>query len=180
MNEALVIFAVQGALGAFDTLYFHEWRARLPSLEPGGRRELRLHGLRSLVYAVLFGTLPWTSWRGWLAPVLAALIALEIALTMADFAIEDDVRAPRGGVPPGERVTHGLMAVVYGAALARLAPEVLRWWSLPTGFGPGPAAPAPLRLVLAAMAVGVLASALRDLAASVGLPGSAWPWGRPR
>jgi len=28
---ALWLLAIQGAIGAFDTLYYHEWRARLPA-----------------------------------------------------------------------------------------------------------------------------------------------------
>jgi hypothetical protein len=30
MTTALWLMAVQGAIGAFDTVYYHEWRARLP------------------------------------------------------------------------------------------------------------------------------------------------------
>jgi hypothetical protein len=55
---ALYLFAAQGLLGAFDTLYYHEWRARLPGGVPGTAPELKLHGARDLVYAVLFGALP--------------------------------------------------------------------------------------------------------------------------
>ena len=32
MATALWLLAIQGAVGAFDTLYFHEWRARLPAI----------------------------------------------------------------------------------------------------------------------------------------------------
>jgi hypothetical protein len=31
MTTALWLMAIQGAIGAFDTLYYHEWRARLPA-----------------------------------------------------------------------------------------------------------------------------------------------------
>ena len=32
MTTALWLLAIQGLIGAFDTLYFHEWRARLPAM----------------------------------------------------------------------------------------------------------------------------------------------------
>lgn len=53
MRTVLWLLAIQGALGMFDTLCFHEWRARLPALSPQARPELRLHGVRSLIYTVL-------------------------------------------------------------------------------------------------------------------------------
>ena len=34
MTTALWLLAIQGAMGAFDTLYYHEWRARLPAAGP--------------------------------------------------------------------------------------------------------------------------------------------------
>lgn len=30
LDAALTVLVVHGALGAFDTLYCHEWQARLP------------------------------------------------------------------------------------------------------------------------------------------------------
>ena len=43
MNTVLWLLAVQGALGAFDTLYYHEWRARLPAGVPGTRHVGQTH-----------------------------------------------------------------------------------------------------------------------------------------
>jgi hypothetical protein len=34
MTMALWVLAIQGIIGAFDTLYYHEWRARLPTGGP--------------------------------------------------------------------------------------------------------------------------------------------------
>jgi len=51
MTTALVLLAVQCALGAFDTLDFHDWKLRLPS-QPHARRELALHGSRDLCMGV--------------------------------------------------------------------------------------------------------------------------------
>src|SRR5580698_613627 len=111
MNVALYLFALQGLLGAFDTLYYHEWRARLPGGVPGTRPELVLHGGRDIIYAVLFGALPLLRFEGLWAWVLAALLVIEIVITLTDFVVEDTVRKPLGGVFPGERVTHALMGI---------------------------------------------------------------------
>jgi len=59
MNIALWFLLAHGIIGAFDTVYYHEWRARLPA---GGREaapELALHAGRDFLYGVLFCTLPW-------------------------------------------------------------------------------------------------------------------------
>ena len=183
MSTALWLFVAQAVLGAFDTLYYHEYRARLPAL-PGGRVELLLHGARSLVYALLFATLAHWRWGGALAILLFVLIALEIGITLADFVVEDRVRRPLGGVFPGERVTHALMGIIYGAALAFLVPVVWRWTSAPIGFAPldadqaiGPVDPI-VAVLLPLFALGVALSGLRDLGAARGLGWCRWPWGR--
>jgi phosphatidylglycerophosphate synthase len=173
---ALWLLAIQGAIGAFDTLYYHEWRARLPAL-PGARPELRLHALRALIYAVLFAALPRVEWRGAWAYVLGALLAAEVFITLRDFVVEDRVRAPLGGVFAGERSTHTLMAIIYGAMLANLLPALDAWRRAPTGFAPhAEAVPAGLVWLLTLMAAGVFASGARDAYAALGLPGGEWPW----
>jgi hypothetical protein len=174
---ALWLFAVQATLGAFDTLYYHEWRARLPGGVPGTREELVLHGARDVVYAVLFGTLPFFRWEGALAWVLALLVLVEIAITLRDFVVEDRVRRPLGGVYPGERVTHAVMGIIYGAALANLAPAVWAGRGQATAFVPWEAPPV-LRVVLALMAAGVFVSGMRDLGAALGPRAMRFPWGK--
>lgn len=181
MNTVLWLLAVQGALGAFDTLYYHEWRARLPAGVPGTRPELLLHATRDVLYALLFGSLPWVQWRGAWAGVLALVVAAEIVITLADFVVEDRVRQPLGGVFPGERCMHTVMAILYGAVLAHLVPEVLAWSRLPTGLAVFPVPVAEgLRWALTLMAAGVLGSGARDFYAASGLPGGRWPWPAPR
>jgi hypothetical protein len=178
LTTALWLLALQGAIGAFDTLYYHEWRARLPALE-GARAELRLHAVRALIYGVVFAALPRFEWRGAWAYALAALLAAEIVITLRDFVVEDGVRAPLGGVFAGERVTHALMAIIYGAMLANLVPALLSWERQPTALAPHTAAvPAGLVWLLTLMSVGVTASGARDAYAALGLPGGAWPWHR--
>jgi hypothetical protein len=177
LTTALWLLAFQGALGAFDTLYYHEWRARLPAGGASTRDELRLHVARDFIYAVVFGTLPWLAWRGAWSLVLTALLFAEVCITLKDFVVEDRVRKPLGGVYAGERVTHAVMGIVYGAFLACLAPTLYGWRLAPTSLALNEgAAPAALRWALALMCVGVFLSGVRDLSASSGLRHGAWPW----
>jgi hypothetical protein len=178
LTTALWLLAVQGAIGAFDTLYYHEWRARLPALD-AARPELRLHAARALIYGVLFAALPRVEWRGAWAYALGALLAAEVFITLRDFVVEDRVRAPLGGVFAGERVTHALMAIIYGAMLANLLPALDAWRRGATAFAPhAEPVPAGLLWLLTLMAAGVTASGVRDGYAALGLPGGAWPWRR--
>ena len=103
MRTALLILLAQGAIGAFDTLWFHEWRGRLP-FRAEARMELSLHAARDFVYAVLFSTFAWYTWEEAWAAVLIALLAVEIAITLADFVVEDRTRP----LAAGERVTHAI------------------------------------------------------------------------
>ncbi len=175
MGVVLWLLAVQGALGAFDTVWYHEVRARLPT-RPEARRELLLHSGRDFLYAILFSTLPWVAMRGAWIVALAGLLLAEIGITLADFVIEDETRRPQGGVFPGERATHAIMGIVYGAMLGYLLPELWRWEQEPTSLSLASiAAPLPLRILLAAMAAGVAASGVRDLLSAVGVKAARWP-----
>jgi len=177
MTIALWLLAIQGVIGAFDTIYYHEWRARLPARGRLAASELKLHAARDVFYAVLFATLPWLAWRGAWVLVLAAVIVAEIILTLTDFVVEITVRKQLGDVYGGERVTHAIMGILYGAMVANLIPVLLHWWTLPTALAVDPpAVPPALRWSLIAMAAGVLASGLRDLYAAFELPHGNWPW----
>ena len=156
MVTALCLLLAQGALGAFDTLYYHEYKLRLPA-QPHARHELQLHAFRDFVYALLFGTIGWVTWNGLLAYVFLSLLVTEILITLADFLEEDRIRK----LPPGERVMHALMGILYGLFLAYLLPNVVSWTRQPTGFGP--ANYGLLSPLLTLMAGGVLASGIRDL-----------------
>jgi hypothetical protein len=174
---ALSLLFVLACLGAFDTLYYHEWRAKLPAMRPLARTELQLHAARDFIYATLFGTLPWVTRQGRYVVPLTVLLAVEVILTLWDFVVEDWTRKPLGGVYPGERITHGVMGIVYGAALAYLIPVLRVWWTLPSRLVmASPANSIVLSWTLTVMAVGVLLSGVRDLCAAAGVPGSAWPW----
>jgi hypothetical protein len=180
MVVALWLLALQGVIGAFDTAYYHEWRARLPGLGSQAAPELRLHAARDALYAVIFATLPWFAWHGlWIIALVSVLVA-EIILTMADFIVEISVRKPLGDVYGGERLTHAAMGILYGAMLANLYPTLREWGVQPTAVRWAPANTMPmLRWCLTGMALGVLLSGMRDLYASLGLPGGSWPWTLP-
>jgi hypothetical protein len=177
MTIACGLLILQGAIGAFDTLYYHEWRARLPARGRRAAPELYLHAGRSILYAVLFGSLAWVAWLGaWLGAFVAVIVA-EIVLTLWDFVVEIRVRKSLGDVYAGERVTHAVMGILYGAMLAFLSPTLAAWRAEPTALVVG-AAPLPAWMIwsLSVMAVGVLASGLRDLYAAMALPYGSWPW----
>ena len=94
--------------------------------------ELKLHAARDFFYAVLFGTLPWLAWHGGWVLVLVGVLVAEIILTLTDFVVEITVRKALGDVYAGERVTHAVMGILYGAMIASLIPVLIRWWPLPT------------------------------------------------
>ena len=115
VNQVLHLATALAILGAADTIYYHEWRARLPGMGRAGATELQLHAYRDFVYAILFAALPWFSWQGGWSAVLALLLLTEVILTLWDFVVEDWIRKPLGGVYHGERIMHAIMGIVYGA-----------------------------------------------------------------
>jgi hypothetical protein len=177
MIVALWLLGIQGVIGAFDTIYYHEWRARLPARGKQAASELKLHAARDFFYAVLFATLPWMAWQGkWVLALIAVFVA-EIILTLTDFVVEIAVRKQLGDVYAGERVTHAIMGILYGAMIANLIPTLAGWWTLPTGLViSSPGIPDFLRWGLLVMAAGVFLSGLRDLYAALDLPHGSWPW----
>jgi|ERR1700733_6800275 hypothetical protein len=159
MNSVSAILICQGTVGAFDTIWYHEKSAALPSL-PSARLELKLHAARDVIYFVLFGTLGWLTWDGLLAWLLGLIVFAELCITLWDLGEEDRTRS----VPAGERTTHAVMGVIYGAFFARLLPNLITWQRATTGFGKAESSAGAW--VLAVFAVGVVLSGLRDLWAS--------------
>lgn len=177
MEIALILLGIQGVIGAFDTIYYHEWKARLPARGHTSAPELYLHAARDFLYAILFGTLPWIAWNGAWVGALGIVFASEIVLTLWDFVVEKRVRKELGDVYAGERVTHAIMGILYGAMLASLIPTLGEWAQLPSGLTVSPAPVAEsLRWLLSIMAGGVFLSGLRDLYAASGMPHGGWPW----
>mgnify|MGYP006920614536 CR=1 FL=1 len=62
-----IAIALQTVMGAFDTIWHHEGIERL-AWRPSQAHELRLHGIRNLIYALVFaiGTAGWCWLAHWL------------------------------------------------------------------------------------------------------------------
>lgn len=127
MTIAFALITVQALLGAFDNLWHHEITERLPARR-AAQSELTLHAAREGLYAFLFFALAWFEWRGAWVLLLVAVIAAEIAVTLADFVVEDRTRR----LPRLERVVHTILAINFGAILAALVPVFLVWWREPS------------------------------------------------
>ncbi len=157
MNSPVLwsLVAIQLALGAFDVLYHHELTERL-AWRRSQRRELVLHGVRNVIYAVLFLTLGWSEPHGIWAMLVIALLAAEVVVTLVDFIEEDMTRR----LPASERVNHTLLALNYGAILIMLVPVLLDWTALPNALVPAWYGFATIMVTLAA--VGVMLFGLRD------------------
>lgn len=150
---------IQMAMGAFDTLYHHEGTERL-AWRASQRIELMLHGVRNLLYALLFLALGWTEPRGVWAIALIGLLLVELFITLWDFVEEDRSRA----LPATERVTHTLLTLNYGVILALLVPLLAGWAGDPTAMPP--ARHGWLSWACTIGAAGVTIFGLRDLAAA--------------
>src|SRR3977135_1078031 len=97
------LIAIQIAMGAFDTFYHHELTERL-AWRPSQRHELRLHGVRKILLAMLFLILGWSEVHGYLAVMVIAVLVAEIVITLMDFVEEDVSRK----LPASERINHTL------------------------------------------------------------------------
>ena len=123
----LDLLILQVILGAFDTLYHHELTEQLP-YRRGASLELRIHGMRELLYAPIVIGLAWFEWHGWFAPLIAAIFVIEIGLTLWDFVVEDRTRK----LPVSERITHTILAINGGVFLALLGAMLLGWYAQPS------------------------------------------------
>jgi uncharacterized protein len=124
-----ILLTIQIALGAFDTLWHHEFTERL-AWKQSQRGELRLHGVRNLIYAGLFLTIGWTAPSGALALAAIVVLVIEVLITLKDFVEEDQTRR----LPASERITHTLLALNYGAILMLLVPLLVQWSARETGL----------------------------------------------
>ena len=152
---AQTLLIVQGIFGTFDTLYYHEWVGKLAS-NPEAKLELKLHSLRSFIYASIFAMLAWIELHGFFVLILIMLLITEIFLTLWDFVEEDTFRVLRRG----ERISHAIMGIIYGAFLAFLIPVIFDWLIEPSAiilidYG-------VFTWILTLMAIGITVSAIRD------------------
>ncbi len=153
------LIAVQMAMGFFDTAYHHELTERL-AWRVSQVKELRLHGARNLLYALLFLTLGWCEARGIFAGIVIAVLAIELVITLIDFVEEDMTRK----LPASERITHTLLALNYGAILVLLLPVLGGWAARETAIVS--AWHGIWSILTALAALGVTVSGLRDFAAA--------------
>ncbi len=153
------LLVAQIAMGAFDTLYHHELTQRL-AWRPSQAAELRLHGVRNFIYAIVFLALAWTVPQGGWAILLIVLLAIEVVITLWDFVEEDRSRL----LPATERVTHTLLALNYGLILALLMPILWQAASRPAALPPAWNGFFSIAFTLAA--IGVAIAGLRDLVAA--------------
>lgn len=161
MNSYLLwtLISIQIAMGAFDTLYHHEFTERL-AWRPSQGHELKLHAVRNFLYALIFIVLGCFEVYGALAYILMAVLAIEVVITLMDFVEEDMSRR----LPATERINHTLLALNYGAILVLALPVLLAWAQKETGFTPTNYG---LRTYLALLSsLGVAVFGLRDLLAA--------------
>ncbi len=165
MELASWILFAMGVLGALDILLFHmlgqNLRGRVES-----RAELVTHFLRGPAYFALFLWVPNSAPSGAAAWLLLAPLAVDFAISVADFSLEPSSRRSAGGLPPGEYLLHVLLAMLFGALVLTVVQQVGPRLFVATDWGFGHSdAPLLLRVVLAAMAPIALVSAVLDLMA---------------
>ena len=153
------LIAIQIVMGVFDTFYHHEFTERL-AWRRSQRFELRLHGFRNMLYAVLFLVLGWLEVHGLFALVVITVLVAEIVITLMDFVEEDLSRK----LPPSERINHTLLAINYGAILMLLIPLLIGWALLPTAIKLAYAG--FVSMAATASAFGAALCGLRDFAAA--------------
>jgi hypothetical protein len=130
MNTTLwVLLSVQGFLGFLDIVAHHELTQRL-AWRPCADTELRLHGVRNLLYVVLYLTLAWLEPTGRWAALVVAVLAMEVVFTFWDWVEEDKTRP----LPATERALHGVLTINYGFILAMLTPVLWEWHAAPTAL----------------------------------------------
>ncbi|WP_409885349.1 TIGR01777 family oxidoreductase [Acidovorax sp.] len=168
MNTLFLLLTVQAALGAFDNLWHHELQARLPQ-RTSARYEISLHAAREAIYGVVFFGLAWFEWRGAFAAVLAALLLVELGITLVDFLEEDRTRR----LPPFERVLHTVLTISYGLFLGLIAPVLWDWVQQPTAMVLTPHG--WVSWLFTAYAVGVWAWSVRNTLAAIQLYRTAPP-----
>lgn len=152
---AINLLVIQGMMGAFDTLYHHELTQKLPC-SPRARRELSIHAIRAVLYVLVFAAMANLKFLGAWTLAIAALVLVEVALTLWDFVEEDRSRK----LPATERVLHTLLAINGGALFALYALQLAAWSRAPTALA---ATDLGWRgWLLSLFAVGVTASGIRD------------------
>ena len=129
MQTLLLLLSVQGLIGAYDSIYHHDFKEKL-SLKPSAKEELKIHSIRSMLYSILFLSIAWIEWHGWLVLGFTLIILIELVLTLWDFVEEDRSRV----LPATERITHTILTLNFGAIIALFIPELIHWRNQLTEF----------------------------------------------
>jgi hypothetical protein len=118
----------------------------------------------------LFLVTPNFETHGLWAIALASLLVFDVGISIADFALERRSRANLGGLPSGEYVLHMLMAILFGAFVALLAPNLIAWARSDTAVVASEAlAVGCVRIILGLFAFCVLISGFLDAVAAAQL-----------
>ena len=162
MEIATYILFVLGILGATDITVYHSFAHGIRH-HPNSRQELIVHSLRGPTYAALFLLVPNMEMYGLFFWCLIALFAVDLAISIVDFALERQSRQFIGGLPSGEYVLHILIAMLFGALVTSVLLGVGQWVRMPTGIVYAPTdVPWLFRPVMAVMAVLVFTSGVQD------------------
>ena len=103
-----VLIVVHLILGGFDTLYHHEFKERL-AWRPSQRKEVKLHGIRNLFYAVIYFCFGILNPSGIFAVIFIAILLIEVGITLVDFVEEDKSRK----LPVTERILHTAVSYTH-------------------------------------------------------------------
>jgi hypothetical protein len=176
---ATTLLLLVGLLGAFDVLYFHHYKARVP-YDPAKRREAWAHVAKAPVYAALFLVVPNLALSGAALALLAGLVALDVAIAAWDVTTEGDARRSSGGLPAGEYALHLLITLLVGALFVELARDGAARLDAPSAISLRDDVPLALRFALAALAVGCVLVGGLELAAITGTLGALGRWADDR
>lgn len=116
---ATIFLTLYALLGAVDGLYLHLWRYRLHA-EPSARREHLWHTARAVLFPLTVALLFLAPTGGALLWLGVAVMASDLALSVADVLEEGDSRRFMGGLPSGEYALHGILIALHVAAVALL------------------------------------------------------------
>jgi len=154
-----VLIIAHMVMGGLDTFYHHEFKERL-AWRVSQRKELKLHGIRNIFYALIYLSFAVFNPTGIWAWILIAILITEIIITLIDFVEEDHSRK----LPTSERILHTILALNFGAILVLLIPRLWVNGQLSSALN---FAWAGLWSLLCTFAVvGALLLAVRDLHAS--------------
>ena len=165
MLLAAILLVLIGAVGAFDVFTFH--RDACLTSRPDTRDEAWIHVARGFVYPLQFVLVAEVELHGAWYGAFVALLVLDVAIAVADVAIEPVTRRAQGGLPAGEYAAHMLLSVLVGAYLCALVSASIAWATLPTAIVHVPHAPLAVRVALHVLAAGCLAVTVLDVLALV-------------